>query len=106
MRKLMILPLLLALGGCTHVAGTVYDAQTRRPLAGAVFTIGHPAGIGVFDRKTSDGQGHFDLQISPTDESQIYVYDGKGDPHGAQRLDHTELSDHMKVYLLRQSPEQ
>jgi hypothetical protein len=104
MRKMLALLMLVAMaavGGCTHLAGTVYDAQSKRPLPGAVFTVGHPAGIGVFDRKTADGYGRFDFQISPTDESQIYVYDGKSDPSSAQRVDKTEFGDHMKVYVRR-----
>ena len=95
---LAALPLLLA-AGCTRLAGTAYDAATHRPLSDAVFTIGHPGGVGVFDRKSTDVNGHFDFSISPTDESHVYGYNAKNDPASAQRIDRAEFSDHMKVYV-------
>lgn len=95
----MVLFSALLLAGCTHVAGTVYEAGTSRPLAGATFTVGHPGGIGVFARHTSNAEGHFDFYIAPTDESHLYVF--SGDPTMARRVDRSEISEQMKVYVRR-----
>lgn len=89
----------LALGGCTHLAGQVFDARTKAPLSGVTFTIGRPDSFAVYGRHKVDSQGRFDFSIAPTDASFIYLWDGQGDPElHAEHIDQSTFSDHMKVY--------
>ena len=92
---------LLILPGCTHLAGTVHDAASRQPFAGAAITIGHPAGLGVFESHLTDARGRFDFYVFPTDENHLYLADPHGDMTNARRLDRSELSDHMNLTLPR-----
>ncbi len=104
LRIRIIFPLLafafLTASGCTHLKGVVLEDRTNMPVASAVFTVGLPGGVGVFDRYPVDSDGQFDFYISPTDESHVYLWDGKGDPVlDVRRIDSREMSDHMKIYL-------
>ena len=91
-----------ALGGCTHVRGVVVEERTGKPFSTAVFTVGRPDGIGVFQTNSVDRNGRFDFQISPTDESALYVHDSSGDVTSTmRRIDHSEISDHMRIVLPR-----
>ena len=90
---------LLVLAGCSHVKGQVLAEGTKRPVVDAEFTVGHPSGVGVFERHRVDQSGRFDFYISPTDDSHLYLWDGKGDPETAvRRIDRSEISDHMIIY--------
>ena len=108
MRAWCVLGLMLvagALGACTHVKGIVVDDVTGRSHPSAVFTVGRPDGIGVLQRNSADGNGRFDFQISPLDESALYVYDGSAEPSSTmKRIDRTEINDHMRVTLPRTHP--
>ena len=96
----------LALPACTHVKGIVVDDRPGRPHPDAVFTVGNPDGIGVLQRNHADRNGRFDFYISPTDESLLYVYDStQGASNTMRRIDHTEISDHMRVTLPRTIPD-
>jgi len=88
--------------GCTHLKGVVLEDRTELPVKTAVFTVGLPGGVGVFEKHAVDDEGRFDFYISPTDESHLYLSDGKGDPVlDLRRVDSREMSDHMKIILPR-----
>ena len=90
---------LLVLAGCAHVQGQVLYEGTKRPVPDAEFTIGHPNGVGVFARHKVDANGRFNFHISYTDDSHLYLWDGKGDADtAAQHIDRGEISDHMVIY--------
>jgi len=97
--------LLLAIAGCTHVKGIVLD-PTQRPVTDAEFTVGIPNGLGPFARYRVDPNGRFDFQIAPTDETHLYLWDGKGDPLiSIRKVDRSEISDHMTIYMRRGTSE-
>jgi hypothetical protein len=89
-----------ALTSCTHVAGVVLGDRTERPVANAEFTVG-PPNMMVLDRHRVDSNGHFDFFISPIDETNLYVWNGQGDPSlGPRHIDPTEISSHMTIHLV------
>jgi len=90
---------LSGLAACTHVKGVVLAAHTERPMANAQFTVGRPD-MFVLDRHRADSAGRFDFFISPLDETNLYVWDGRGDPTIAvRRIDRLEISDHMVLHI-------
>ncbi len=99
---LLVLSILsaLALSACTHVSGVVLDPRSKKPVPTAVFSIGRPDGLGVFDKFKCDKDGKFDFSISPTDEPYIYVWDSAGDPGMTmQHIDRDQLRTNMTVYM-------
>jgi hypothetical protein len=91
---------LLALAACTHVKGQVLEDRTLRPVTDAELTVGHPDGLGAFQRVRVDAKGKFDFYISPTDQDFLYVWDGKGDVlTAARRIERGDISDHMTIYM-------
>lgn len=91
-----------ALQGCTHVKGIVTDEVTHRPVPSAIFSIGRPDGIAVYATHHVDGNGKFDFSVFSLDESNVYVYDGAGDPRMTmQHLDRTALNADMHVKLFQ-----
>lgn len=97
---LAALPFLLLLPACTHVKGVVLDERTLKPVPDAEFTVGHPKGIGVYQRHRTDSKGRFDFHISPTDENYLYLWDGKGDANmAARRIPRSDISDNMTIHL-------
>lgn len=89
---------LLALTGCiTHVAGKVID-ERGNPVQDATIYVGRPDGVGSFGTYKVDSQGRFDFHCSPTDESFIYVWNGRGDKEVAMKhIDRTAISEHMEI---------
>jgi hypothetical protein len=100
LKRLTLIAAILFVGGCTKISGTVYDSMTRRPVPGAVFTLGHPGGVSGVERFTTDAYGHFAFQVPGIDENRVFVYDGK-QPLSAQRIDRSELGPNMKVYITK-----
>jgi hypothetical protein len=109
MRQWRILGMIVlagALGACTHVRGIVVDEGTGRPRPSAVFTVGRPDGIAIYQRNPVDKNGRFDFYISPTDESSLYVYDSSwGAASTMRRIDRTEITEQMRVEMPRVSSE-
>ena len=98
----MILAIACGISGCTHVKGVVLEDQTNRPCRSAVLSIGRPDAIAVYARHTVDRQGQFDFYMSPTDESNLYLYDGAADAlMTMRRIDRTEIGEHMRLVLHR-----
>jgi hypothetical protein len=89
----------LGIAGCTtDVAGVVLDAR-ELPVRDAFFTVGLPTGVGTFGKYPVDQDGKFNFHIAPTDESQLYLWNGKGDPQvSIVHIDHAEISDHMRLH--------
>jgi len=100
LKQIGLIAAIIFIGGCSKIAGTTYDAVTRRPLPGAVFTFGHPGGVSGIKQAVSDQYGHFAFEVPGIDDNRVYVYDGK-QPLSAQRIDRTELGPNMKVYVSR-----
>lgn len=97
---------LCGMAGCAHLKGVVIEDPSGRPMRTAVFTVGRPNGIAILDRHTVDGRGAFDFSLFPTDENDLYLYDGAGDPElTMRRVDASEMSDHMRLFL-RAAPRQ
>jgi hypothetical protein len=95
---------LAAAGGCSHIAGVVVD-ERQRPLPTAVFSIGRPDGLATYGTHKVDSRGRFDFQLSAVDETNLYVYDGAGDPMSTlQHVDRNQISNHMKIELKRAVP--
>jgi hypothetical protein len=99
--RLLFLALIpCAFASCTtHVAGVVLGERTEQPATDAEFTIGPPNMI-VLDRHHVDRHGHFDFYISGIDETNLYLWNGKGDPAISPRhIDPTEISNHMVLHM-------
>ncbi len=95
----------LALTGCMHLKGVVLEEPSMRPARSAVFTVGRPGGIAVFDTHHVDANGEFDFYIGPADDNNVYLYDGSASPDlTLRRVAPYEMSDHMTLYLRRASP--
>jgi hypothetical protein len=87
------------LPACTHVAGIV-EQGPGQPMSTAVLSVGRPGGIGVSTPHKVDPRGHFDFYLAPTDESDLYLYDGAGDPKlTLQHIDEREIGTHMQLQL-------
>jgi hypothetical protein len=97
--------ILLALTGCMHLKGVVLDDPSLRPARSAVFCVGNPNGIAVFDTHRVDANGQFDFFIGPTDDNNLYLYDGSANPDlSLRRVAPFEMNDHMTLYLRRAAP--
>lgn len=97
----LLLPMLPA---CSHIKGVVVD-ERNRPVASAILSIGRPGSIGVFEPHKVDARGRFDFQVSPLDSTNVFLYDGAGDPQATLRqIDQNDLSDHMQLLLHRAAP--
>jgi len=95
----------VVLAGCTHLKGIVLEDPTQRPSHTAVLSIGRPTGIAVFDTHRVDQNGAFDFYIGPTDESNIYLYDGASSPElTMRRVEPFEQSQKMVLHLRPASP--
>ena len=95
-----------AMLGCMHLKGVVYEEQAggrgARPMRTAALSIGRPTGIAVYATHHVDENGNFDFYIGPTDQDNVFLYDGAGDPElTMHRLDPIQLSDHMVLRLRR-----
>lgn len=96
---LFMITVALCASGCTQVAGEVVDPRGR-PHTSAVFSIGHPDGLGAFARHKVDAHGRFKFTLMGSDESYLYVYDGSGDPiMTTRRVDRSEISQSMRIIL-------
>ena len=103
---LLLVATLLVVGGCTHIKGVVLEERTGKALTTAVVTVGVPEGIGVLQNHPVDNQGRFDFQISPTDETAVYVYDSAGPAQNTlKHMDRSELSDHMTIKIHKYTPD-
>jgi hypothetical protein len=93
-----------AVGGCSHIAGVVVD-ERQRPVTTAVLSVGRPDAIAVYETHKVNAQGRFDFQLSGIDETNLYAYDGAGDPRMTLRhIDPSELGTHMRIMLPRAAP--
>jgi hypothetical protein len=91
--------LLAMLPACTHISGVVEQAPGQ-PLQSAVISVGRPDGIAVYSKHQVDSRGRFDIQLAPTDETNVYVYDGAGDPRMTmRRLEPIELKKNMRIMV-------
>ena len=85
---------------CMHVKGVVLEERTQGPMRTAVITVGRPNGIAVYDSHQVDKNGAFDFYVLPTDEDNLYLYDGAGMPElTMERIDRMRVGDKMKLYL-------
>lgn len=100
-----LLLLALAFGACTHLKGVVLEDPSGRPARTAVFSVGNPNGIAVYDRHSVNRNGEFDFYIGPTDENMIYLYDGSAPPEmSMRRLAPYELGEKMQLHLRPATP--
>jgi hypothetical protein len=104
MRWPLLLSVLLTTG-CMHLKGVVLEDPTMRPVRTAVVCVGNPTGIAVFDTHHVDDTGEFDFYIGPTDDNNLYLYDGSANPAlTLRRIAPFELGENMKLYLRRAAP--
>jgi hypothetical protein len=93
-------------GGCNHIQGVVLD-ERQRPLETAVFSVGRPDAIATYGTHKVDARGRFNFQLSAIDETNLYLYDGAGDPQATLRhIERNEMSDHMRILMRRANPRQ
>ena len=103
-RWILLSPALLLFAACTHLQGVVEQAPGR-PSSTAIFSVGRPDGIAVFDQHRVNVRGHFDFYVLPIDESNLYLYDGAADPRlTLRRIDASEMSTHMHLDLPAANP--
>jgi hypothetical protein len=99
MGVLGVVGMLGMMSGCTHVAGEV-TRMDGRPLVTAVFSIGRPADIANYGTHTVDAKGHFDFYIGPADDTNLFLYDGAGDPKlTIRQVDREEINGHMHLRM-------
>jgi hypothetical protein len=100
-----ILLAILVFTGCTHLKGIVLEEPTMRPARTAVLCVGNPTGIAVFDSHRVSDKGEFDFFIGPTDEHNVYIYDGSAPAElSLRRVAPFEMSDHMTLHIRRAAP--
>jgi hypothetical protein len=98
-RSLWLMPVLALLPACTHISGVVEQAPGR-PLTTAVFSVGRPDGIAMYEQHHVDSRGHFDFYVIPTDEQHLYLYDSAGDPRATlRRIDPMEMRKGMHIMM-------
>jgi len=98
-RLLLLLPILL-LAACTHVKGVVLQDPSQRPMTTAIISIGRPNGIAVYDQHKVDDHGRFDFYVGPTDEENLYIFDGASRPEMTmRRIQSYEISEKMELHL-------
>jgi hypothetical protein len=98
-RSLWILPLVALLPACTHLSGVVEQAPGR-PLTTAVFSVGRPDGVGMYEQHHVDSQGRFDFSIISSDEQHLYLYDSAGDPRATmRRIEPVEMRKGMHIMM-------
>jgi len=103
-RWILLSPALLLFAACTHLQGVVEQAPGR-PMPTAVFSVGRPDGIAVYEQHRADNRGRFDFYILPIDETNLYLYDGAADPRlTLRRIDRSEMSTHMHLDLPAANP--
>jgi hypothetical protein len=96
---------ILAFTACTHLKGVVLEEPSMRPARTAVFSVGNPNGIAVYDTHRVDENGAFDFYLSPTDENNLYLYDGSASPDlTLRRIAPFEMSENMLLHLRRATP--
>lgn len=87
------------LSGCIHVAGVVVRMDGK-PLSTAVFSIGRPTDIANYGTHSVDAAGRFDFNIGPTDETNLFLYDGAGEPAATIRqISPEQISTHMHIRM-------
>ncbi len=87
------------MGGCTHVAGVV-TKMDGYPLSTAVFSIGRPTDIANYGTHRVDGSGRFDFYISPTDETNLFLYDGAGAPgETIRQIERSQIGGNMRIRM-------
>lgn len=90
------------LGGCTHLKGVVVEEQSGKPMRTAVLSVGRPGGLAVYATHRVDENGAFDFTLAPMDTTNIFLYDGAGDPETTMRhVEASEFSQNMKLRLRR-----
>ena len=100
-RVMLVAAALLFVGGCMRVKGVVEEAPGR-PSQHAIFSVGRPDGIAIYATHHVNAKGEFDFKMSMTDENDLYVYDGRGDPVTTlRRINQGEISTHMKLLVPR-----
>ncbi len=100
MRQMLLMLPMLMLVGCTHIKGVVLQDPTQRPMTTAVISVGRPTGIAVYDQHKVDDHGRFDFYIGPTDEENLYIYDGASRPEMTmRRIQSYELGEKMELHL-------
>jgi hypothetical protein len=91
---------LLCASSCIHVKGVVLEERTEHPLRTAVVSVGRPNGIAVLDSHPVNSSGSFDFYILPTDDGELYVYDGAASPElTMEHIDQSQVSTKMKLRL-------
>jgi hypothetical protein len=99
-RWMACLTFLTLMSACTHVAGVV-TRMDGRPLTTAVFSIGRPSDIASYGTHHVDANGHFDFFIGPADDTNLFLYDGAGDPKlSIRQVDREDISGHMHLRMV------
>ena len=103
--RLILLLCAAVLAGCAHLKGVVLEDPSQRPARTAVFSVGRPGGIAVFDSHRVDQNGAFDFYIGPTDDNNLYLYDGATAPElTMRRVEPFEQGEKMVLHLRAASP--
>ena len=103
--RLILLLCAVVLAGCAHLKGVVLEDPTQRPSSTAVLSVGRPTGIAVFDTHRVDQNGRFDFYIGPTDDNNVYLYDGATSPElTMRRVEPFEQGEKMVLHLRPASP--
>ena len=98
-RMVICLGLAMLATACMHLRGVVEEAPGR-PSKTAVVSVGRPGGVASFTRHSVDSHGQFDFWLNPLDESDVYVYDSRGDPNiTLRRINRTEFGESMRVFV-------
>jgi hypothetical protein len=94
---------ILAMAGCTQVAGVVVYQGSHVPAKGAIVSVGEPQSGFNYEPHTVNSAGHFSFYIDPLDESNIWVTPPHGDPSlDAIHLQPSQINSHMYVVLPNQ----
>ncbi len=95
----------VVMGGCIHVAGVVVKMDGK-PLPTAVLSIGRPTDIANYGIHKVDAAGRFDFYIGPTDETNLFVYDGAGQPAASIRqVPSDEVGGNMRIKMVPVIPD-
>jgi hypothetical protein len=96
----LALLLILVLTGCVQMSGQVLAVGSETPVPEAQFFIGRPGGLASTPHARADSKGMFDFSVMTTDQGNVYVWDGTGDPGlTARRVDPRLMGTDMKVYV-------
>ena len=76
------------------------EESPGRVSKSAVLAVGRPGGVGICTTHRVDAKGQFDFTMSATEENNLYVYDGRGDPVTTlRRVNRGDINDHMKLLV-------